>query len=355
MSEFYACTSADQAFPATGKSTGGRKISRSVDIHCHMGVPEAAALMKPHFKPELDPGSGFNSPESVAVNHAMAASIAASLTTVEGKLADMDRLGIEIQVLSPAPPQYFYWADAELGLQSSRLINERIAATVASHPDRFAGLATLPMQEPSLAVAELRRCMKDLGMKGVEISTNVSGVELSDPRFRPFFAAAEELGALIFLHPMGFTHGQRMSTHYLNNLIGNPLESTLAVSHLIFGGVLDDHPGLRICVAHGGGYLASYTGRMDHAHRTRLDCQCCKRLPSTYLKNMYFDTVVFDRQQLRHMVDVYGADRILMGSDHPFDMGDPDPIGSIRALELPEDQFEKIVGGNARALLGLDT
>jgi aminocarboxymuconate-semialdehyde decarboxylase len=319
-----------------------------------MGVPEAAALMKPHFRPELEPALGFNSEASKAVNHDQQAQIAPQLTTVVQKLADMDRLGIDMQVLSPAPPQYYYWADAELARTSSRLINERIAETVAAHPDRFAGLGTLPMQAPELAVAELRRCVSELGLKGIEISTNVAGAELSEERFRPVFAAAEELGVVVFLHPMGFTHGERLAAYYLNNVIGNPLESTIAVSHLIFGGVLDDHPALKICVAHGGGYLASYSGRMDHAFRHRADCQCCRELPSSYLKRMYFDTVVFDADQLRYLVKKFGADRIMLGSDYPFDMGDADPVTFLAGTEgLADDELALILGGNAAALLGI--
>ena len=134
-------------------------------------------------------------------------------------------------------------------------------------------MGTVPLQAPELAIAEMRRCVNELGLRGIEISSHVNGKELAAPEFRPFFAAAEELGVLLFLHPLGFTHGQRLSEHYLNNIIGNPIESTIALSHLIFEGVLDSHPGLKLCVAHGGGYLPGYWGRMDHALRAREDCR----------------------------------------------------------------------------------
>jgi aminocarboxymuconate-semialdehyde decarboxylase len=196
--------------------------------------------------------------------------------------------------------------------------------------------------------------VRSLGLKGFELGTNVAGADLDDPRFAPVFAAAEELGALIFLHPMGFTHGERLTQHYLNNVIGNPLETTIAVSHLIFGGVLDRHPGLKICLAHGGGYLAAYSGRMDHAYRERSDCRGCRRMPSEYLRDLHYDTVVFDRDQLEYLVARYGPDRILLGSDHPFDMGDPDPVGIVAALRnLDPDDLSKILGGNAARLLSL--
>ncbi len=349
---FQTCEGADAA--PRRAAPGGRGGSRIVDIHCHMSVPEAAALMKPLFRPEMEPALGFNSPASIEVNHRQHAAIAPLLATAEAKLADMDRLGVDVQVLSPAPAQYYYWAEPEPARQAARMINDRIAETVTGHPDRFAGLGTVPMQEPGMAVAELRRCMGELGLKGVEISTSVSGAELSEERFRPFFAAAEELSAFVFMHPMGFSHGERLNQHYLNNVIGNPLDTTVAVSHLIFGGVLDAHPGLRICLAHGGAYLAAYSGRMDHAYRTRSDCRCCRRLPSSYLKDLWYDTVVFDPDQLRTLVARYGAERILMGSDYPFDMGDPDPVGFVRSAGLGEATEDMILGGNAIALLGLD-
>jgi aminocarboxymuconate-semialdehyde decarboxylase len=186
----------------------------------------------------------------------------------------------------------------------------------------------------------------------VEISSNVNGRELAEPEFRPFFAAAEALGVLVFVHPLGFTHGQRLSEHYFNNLIGNPLESTIAVGHLIFGGVLDAHPGLKLCIAHGGGYLPGYIGRMDHAFRAREDCRAhIHREPSTYLRQLYFDTLVFDRGQLKQMVDTYGAGHLMMGTDYPFDMSEPDPVRFQGGLS--EADREAVLGGTAARLLGL--
>ena len=154
------------------------------------------------------------------------------------------------------------------------------------------------------------------------------------------------------MHPLGFTHGQRLSEHYFNNLIGNPLESTIAVGHLIFGGVLDAYPGLKLCVAHGGGYLPGYIGRMDHAFRAREDCrQHIHREPSTYLRQLYFDTLVFDRRELKYLVETYGADHLMMGTDYPFDMSEADPVGFHS--ELSQVDREKILGGTAAGLLGL--
>ncbi len=332
----------------------GREV-RTVDIHCHVLTPEAEALVRPHFTPDKEATFRFASDASRAVNAAQSRDVAPKLTSVEVRLAEMDRLGIDMQAISPSPTQYYYWAEPELGRDAARLINERLAEIVAGHPDRFAALGTVPMQAPDLAVAELRRAVKELGLRGVEISSNVAGRELADPAFRPFFAAAEELGVLIFLHPLGFTQGERLSEHYFNNLIGNPLESAIAVGHLIFGGVLDAHPGLKICVAHGGGYLPTYIGRMDHGFEARSDCrQRIAHPPSHYLRRLYFDTVVFDSDQLAYLVHKYGPDRILLGSDYPFDMAEADPVGFVnRTPGLGEPDRAAILGGNAMRLLGL--
>lgn len=348
----YRCD--DNAASLARTVAAGDTPSIKVDIHSHMSVPEAAALAKPHFDPALDANSRYMSPEAARINHAQAEDLKPRLSTVAAKLEDMDRMGIDLQVLSPAPPQYYYWADSDLGRQTSRIINDSIAEAVAAHPDRFVGLATLPMQEPELAVSEMRRAVGELGLKGIEISTNVAGAELSEPQFAPVLQAAEELGILVFMHPLGFSHGERMQKHYLNNVIGNPLESTLALSHLIFGGILDRFPGLRICVAHGGGYLPGYSGRMDHAWRVRADCRGCQHPPSSYLKRLWFDTVVFDPDQLAYLVGKFGADKIVMGTDYPFDMGETDPIGLINAVpDLSEEDCWRILGGNACELLGL--
>jgi aminocarboxymuconate-semialdehyde decarboxylase len=237
-------------------------------------------------------------------------------------------------------------------LAGSRIINDTIASAVADHPDRFVGMGTVPLQNAELAVAEMKRCVTELDLRGIEISSNVNGRDLDDPALRPFWAAAEELGILIFIHPLGFTHAERMNNYYFNNLIGNPLESTLAIGHLIFGGVLDRHQGLKICIAHGGGYIPGYWGRMDHGWRARADCsEHCRREPSSYLRRLWLDTLVFDQDQLDSLVRTHGAGKLCLGSDYPFDMAEPDPVG-FHARLAEEDQA-KILGLNAADLLGL--
>jgi aminocarboxymuconate-semialdehyde decarboxylase len=326
-----------------------------VDIHCHAVSLAAAKAGGTPPRPEMEPMGYYASDETREVNRQQAQLTLPKLTSTAQRLVDMDAMGIDVQVLSPSPAQYFYWAEAELGVQLAKTVNDHIAATVASAPDRFAGLGSLPMQHPVAAVEELERCVAKLGLRGVELCTNVNGEELSAPRFHPIFRRAQELGVLLFLHPMGFSDARRLSRHYFNNVIGNPLDTTVALSHLIFDGVLDQYPDLKICVAHGGGFLGSYSARMDHAWCARPDCRLgAKHMPSSYLKKMYFDTVVFEPESLEFLIRQYGHGHIVMGTDYPFDMGDANPLRLIDRLSgLDEAAKDAIRGGNARQLLGL--
>jgi aminocarboxymuconate-semialdehyde decarboxylase len=331
-----------------------RKANRpfTVDIHCHVLTPAADTLVQPVYRPETDALIKFANEATREVNRRQGAAIRDRITSIETRLSLMDEMGIDVQAISPAPSQYFYWTEPELGREAARLINDNIATIAQGHPDRFVGLGTVPLQAPELAVAELERMVKELGLRGVEIATNVEGADLSDARFRPFFAKAEELGILVFLHPSGFSHGERLADHYFINVIGNPLDSTVAVSHLIFGGVLDAYPRLKVCVAHGGGYLPAYSGRMDHAHAAREDCRrVIKKPPTRHLKKLYFDTIVFTPHQLEYLVQQYGGDHVLLGTDYPYDMGMYDPVGFISGARLGRDDKAAIMGRNAARLL----
>jgi aminocarboxymuconate-semialdehyde decarboxylase len=328
----------------------------TVDIHCHVRSAKAAALVEGHTEVSkwfLETQAGE---KSQAINRGNAERTRFQGDSAAQRIADMDHMGIDIQAVSPAPRQTYYGADPDLGLQVSRIINDEIAEMVGRDPDRFVGLGTVPFQAPDLAVAELERLHKSLGFRGIEIMTHVAGEDLSEPRFRKIFARCEELGILIFMHPDGFTEARRLKDHYFANVIGNPLDSTVAVHHLIFGGVLQDYPNLKIVVAHGGGFLPAYSGRIDHAASARPDtCEHLHHMPTTYLKRLHFDALVYTHHQLQYLIDQYGADHILVGTDYPADMGEIDPIGFIESAPgLDDVERRAILGRNAARLLNLE-
>ena len=359
MSLVYTCAPAAAGRTAArggkAKSRAARERPPTIDIHCHVFTPEAAALVKDLVRPQNDPYSFYQSAASKQTDVKQAAAIAPKLTSIEQRLKTMDAEGIDVQAISTAPVQYYYWADGTLALRTSRIINDNIARICAANPQRFVGLATVPMQVPEYAVRELTRAVKELGLKGVEICPHVEQDELSAERFRPFFAKAEELGAVIFMHPHGFPDGRRLADHFFQNIIGNPLDTTVAIHHLIFGGVLESYPRLKVVCAHGGGYLPPYVGRIDHAHAARPDARTkITQPPSSYLKKLYFDTIVFTHQQLAYLVKHYGADHVLLGTDYPYDMGLPDPVQFVQKTSgLSQRDRELILGGNAARLLGI--
>jgi len=326
-----------------------------VDIHCHYLNPEVAKKTESLGAANYDTSIIFANDLTRQTNVKQMADRASKLTGVDERIRDMDKMGIDIQAVCPAPFQYFYFAEPDVGASIARDVNEGIAKNVADHPDRFVGLGSVPLQNAELAVRELEYAVKKLGLRGVEINTNVNGMDLTDPRLKldKFFAKANELGIAIFMHPIGTTQANRLINHYFNNVIGNPLDTTLAVSHLIFDGIVAKNPKIKFIAAHGGGYLAHYWARMDHAWRARPDCRTViKFKPSSYLKKIYFDTITFDPTMLRHLIDVYGADHVLLGTDYPYDMGEVDPLGLINSVKkLTKDDRQKILGLNAMKIL----
>lgn len=324
-----------------------------VDIHCHRQSMPATEKMKEVANWSGHEALGYGNDATRKVNQQQLAALIPKMTSVEERLADMDKMGVDIQAVCVPPYQYYYWAEPDVGREVSRQMNDELAEVVAGTPDRFVGLGTIPLQDTGMAVAELERCVKELGFRGVEISTNVNGEELCSPRLEKFFAKAEELDVLIFIHPSGFTHADRLTEHYFINLIGHPLESTIGISQLIFGGTMEKYPGLKICVAHGGGFLPAYSGRMDHGHAGRADCRTViSKAPTEYLKKFYFDTMVFEPDQLGYLINKFGADHILLGTDYPYDMGYYDPLGLIGGVAgLNEADQAQVRGLNAARLL----
>jgi aminocarboxymuconate-semialdehyde decarboxylase len=352
----YTCAPASRG----GSNAVVKKRGKSlrVDIHCHYANPDVAAKVADRNPGQYEPSVKFANALTRETNVKQMRDRAGKLSSIDVRLKDMDRMGIDIQAVSPAPQQTYYWTEPGEGAQLARQVNERIAEIVAKWPDRFVGLGTVPLQDVDLAVSELVFLSKTLGLRGVEINPSVNGMDLTDKRLllEKFFAKVQELDVVIFMHPIGFTQGERLLDHYFNNVIGNPLETTVAASHLIFDGVLERYPKLKIVLPHAGGYLAHYWARMDHAWRARPDCRTViKRKPSESLEKFYFDTITFDRTMLRQLVQRYGADHVLLGTDYPYDMGMEDPVGFIeKTQKLTAEDRKRIQGLNAARLLKID-
>jgi aminocarboxymuconate-semialdehyde decarboxylase len=341
--------------PSTKTVRDKKGRSLRVDIHCHYQNPAVAAKVAHLNSGQYEPSGKFANALTREVNVKQVKDRGPKLSTIEVRLKDMDRMGIDIQAVAPAPNQCFYWPEPDFGRELAREVNDRLAEIAATWPDRFVAMGTVPLQNADMAVAELDRCVNQLGMRGVEILPNVNGKDLTDPGLglEKFFARAQELDIVIFMHPLGYTQGERLMDHYFNNVIGNPLETTVAVSHLIFDGVMERNPKLKIVLPHSGGYLAHYWARMDHAHRARPDCHTViKKAPSGYLKKFYFDTITFDTQMLRHSIDKWGVGHVLLGTDYPYDMGEDNPVKLIESVpRLSRADKDQIMGGNAARLL----
>src|SRR5438128_876285 len=336
---FVGCSVADAAAPLAPSGSaaphrqvvlGGRRV-KTVDVHAHCAVPEAMALMGLKAEPQ-------------------------TLIMGQDRIRAMDEQGIDVEALSINP--YWYKAERDLARALIKIQNEKLAELCASHPERFVAFATVALQYPDLAAEQLEEGVKKLGLRGGSIGANVAGEELSDPKFHPFWAKAERLGCLIFIHPQGGTAGfeQRLrGSGGLGNVIGNPLDTTIALSHLIFEGTLDRFPGLKICAAHGGGYLPSYAARSDAGCVTFPD-RCPKPLkkrPTEYLRQLYYDSIVFTPEALRHLVAEVGSGQIVMGTDYPFPWMKTSVDHILNTPGLSDAERAAILGETASRLLGI--
>ncbi|NND50617.1 MAG: amidohydrolase family protein [Rhizobiales bacterium] len=332
-----------------------RPKTLTVDFHGHMFVPAADELVKPHLSEESHLGRRQSNPRTREISQNQFRERFKEWSGIEERLADMDKMDLDVMAVSCAPPQFHYGVDAGLGHESSQLINDTIADQIAPRPDRFVGIATVPLQDTGLALTELERAVNDLGFRGVMVQASVGDEELSAERLEPFWARCEALEIPVFIHPASFKT-TRFGRNYLTNIIGNPLDTTVAVHYLIFDGVMARYPRLKVFLAHGGAFAGAYGARMDHGFGARPDCRDhIDELPSTYLKRFYYDTVVFSVGQLAYLIDTFGAEHVVLGTDYPADMGEYNPVEHVYQVEgLEESAREKICGLNALDLMGID-
>jgi len=341
-----AALSASAAF-SNGGQTKEKEKTMVIDMHSHMEVPEAEALLPE--KPSVI--SSPMSPASAAHQKRLIAMLKDQLENPERRIADMDKAGIGLSILSMAPSQMFYSLEGKLAIDVVRKQNEKIAAVVKKYPKRFLGMATVPLQDPGAAAAELERAVRELDMRGVQIASNVTGQYLGEQKFLPFFEKAEALDVPIFIHPTNVAGADRTKFYYFNNLIGNPLETTITAGQLIFSGIFDRYPNLKIVLAHAGGMLPFNIDRWGHGWKVRPECQeFIKKSPVEYMKNFFYDAISHGPATLRFLISRVGVDRVVMATDYPYDMGDLDPLKSIKAAKLTAQETENIVSKNAMAL-----
>ena len=344
---------------AVKRKTAAKRSARAprpfvIDFHAHIAIPEVAAFAAQAYG-TVDSSIPADTPEHLAAaSRQWAANNVRKMQSYDERLRDMDHMGVDMQVLtSMIIRSCTYWADAETGLKWDRLVNERVAEAVAKKPARFVGLGSVPLQAPQLAAKELARCMGELGLKGVQISSHVYGMELGDAKLDPFWAAAEKSGAALFIHPAG-TLDKRYAKHQLWNSVGQSIEEALGMASLWYEGVLDRFPNLKLCVAHGGGFLPFYAGRVDRNYiekaHTRVNMS---KSPSAYMQqHFWYDTCMYNPEMLDYLVKKVGPSRIVCGSDYP--VGEEDPAGYIkRAKGISNADKAAILGGNAAKLLGL--
>jgi aminocarboxymuconate-semialdehyde decarboxylase len=312
----------------------GRRV-KTVDVHAHCSVPEAMALMNRKV-----------SPPSLLMSKA------------SDRIRAMDEQGIDVEALSINP--YWYGADHDLARQLIRIQNEKLAEACAANPDRFVAFASVALQHPALAAEQLEEGVRRYGLRGAGVGGSVAGEELASPRFHPFWAKAEQLGVLVFIHPQAdgapaTLEARLQGSGGLENAIGNPLETTIALSHLIFEGTLDQFPGLKICAAHGGGYLPSYAARSDAICLTFPDryTRPLAKKPSEYLRQLYFDSIVFTAEALRHLAAETGTGQIVMGTDYPFPWTRTSVDHILNTPGLTDDERVAMLGGTAARLLGI--
>jgi aminocarboxymuconate-semialdehyde decarboxylase len=328
---------------------------RTIDCHTHILGEEAMrrlAKESPKVAPVMtrrgDPACRLEIGGVVVQNP-----FPRELWDTEQRLRDMDQHGVDMQVLAPTVFTFFYEQEPALALACAMLQNDEIAAETKRHPGRFMGLCGVPLQAPELAADELRRAMTQLGLRGAMIGSNVAGRNLDDPALEPFWAAAAALGAFIFVHPHAGAAAERLGSYYLKNLVGLPFETTIAGASLVFGGVLERHPSLKVCLSHGGGFLPYQAGRFRHGFEVRPEAKLnLARAPQESIGRLFYDTILHDKPTLEFLISSVGPHHVLLGSDYPFDMGNLDCVARVEALAIPATDRDLILGGYAGGVLG---
>ena len=338
---FTGCsvTQAAPGQPAAGGQrrqvvVGGRRV-KTIDVHCHCVIPETLAMMGLKLEEQRGPGIG-----EVGMR----------------RIREMDEQGIDIEAISINP--FWYKAQRDVAEKLIKTQNEKLTELCNAHPDRFVAFASVALQFPDLAIQQIEYAIKKLGMRGVAVGASVAGSEFADPRFHPFWAKVEERGILVFIHPQSTPAlAERFKGNgWLANTIGNPLDTTIALSHLIFEGTLDRFPGLKICSAHGGGFLPSYAPRSDNSLRVAPDMDTgvkLKKKPTEYLRQMYYDTLVFTPEALRHLAAEVGSSQLVIGTDHPIPWQDKAVDHILNTPGFTDDERRAMLGETAAKLLGI--
>ena len=274
----------------------------------------------------------------------------------DARIKEMEETGVNIQVLSTIPVLFNYWAKPEDGLETSRFFNDHISETVDRNPDRFIGLGTVPLQDVELSIREMERCVQELKMPGLEIGTNINGMNLNDPILLPFYEAAEKLGCALFIHPWEMMGEKDMQRYWLPWLVGMPAETTRAICSLIFGGIFKKFPHLRVAFAHGGGSFPYTLGRIEHGFQVRPDLvQIDNDIhPREYLDSFWVDSLVHDERSFHFLLETMGKDKICLGSDYPFPLGEHYPGSLIESMDFSLEEREGLLYKNAGKWLGRD-
>jgi aminocarboxymuconate-semialdehyde decarboxylase len=328
---------------------------KKIDGHRHIVLLEAIAIagkLNPVKSSHIYP-SGLDE-RSEQINRDKGRDWDRKMSDLDENLSDLHAAGLDMGILQPTQTMFFYWAELSAASELSRMVNEYTAREVRRYPDQFVGLATVPLQDMNVAVRELSHAVKELGLRGVVTGSNVNGHGFDEEVFLPFFEKVEELDVPIFIHPNNPAGVERVRKYYLANFLGLPLESTVAAAQLVFGGVLDRFPKLKICLSHAGGVLPFLIGRLEHGQSVRPEARDHYRHPFPhYLSNFYVDTITFRADTLRFVLEMMPPGHVFMGTDYPYDMADTHPIGSVKAAVQDEGLLNPIFGKNLAAVLGL--